>query len=203
MCVSGGDGLYDDAARVVVEIAATLRDDGPRVGNLAIALARQIGRLRPTQPDGTTTIRAPPAVAKILAGLAHMDAYPSIQHQWRQVRQQGQLCLASANPRTGFVWADRAWSLAHACRHGSRWGDVGPQLNSLPALLLDIDECPVCLNDFDDPLPSTDQHARTVEGLFTCTHAVCRKCDARIQLDPRPRCPLCRAERDAWVARRP
>ena len=111
-----------------------------------------------------------------------------------------QVWLAGSRQGAGFWWADRATALANQCASHT-WGPLPREWSPLPqltALQGDGEECPICLEDFSDPLPRPrEPNARAPQTFHTCgRHATCIGCDAR-KTDPR--CCICRAPRAAWV----
>jgi hypothetical protein len=182
------------------EAAGPLLDAPSRTMGRAVTQAvREAARLLDRRGGAPTLVRADPSVAKVIAGVVR-DVPHYRRHEWKEMGRHRRLWLGSAAPFRGNPWADRARYLAARCATRVRHGEVGPALAGLDAAALpDADACCICMEDFADVLPSGDAQSRSVEGLYNCTHAVCRSCDGT-QLQ---RCPLCRADRVRWIPRRP
>ena len=132
---------------------------------------------------------------------------------WTHVRRTRPVWLAGWRQGRLYWWGDRAVTLASQCANGS-WGPqppawtAAPPVASLAGATAADGQCPVCLQDFSDPLPapraSTHQGpnlARSSDVFHACpgAHAACVQCDRQLARLPQPRCTICRRDRVAWA----
>ena len=128
-----------------------------------------------------------------------------VRRLWRRLRDatSGQAWIVAAVDTWTHVWAQRAAALAHYGHRGV-W-EVGPaallpahwaSTPIAPPLVqdqTDCTDCPICMEDYTDLLPSQDATSRSMPGRWVCDrHCVCRAC-AEALVDPR--CPICRQGR--------
>ena len=117
-----------------------------------------------------------------------------------QCRTTRDVWLTTSRQGQGQWWADRAIALADQCA-GARWGQpamVWQPIPIHPGLRGAGDECPICYDDFTDPLPRPrDPLARAPEAFHACRrHAACIGCDEH---NNDHRCCICRAARHPWA----
>ena len=118
----------------------------------------------------------------------------------RTCRATRDVWLTASRQGRGQWWADLAAAIARQCST-DRWGQpaaIWHSLPALPSLRGAGDECPICLEDFTDPLPRPQEpRARAPDAFHACgLHAACIGCDGR---NHDRRCCLCRAQRCPWV----
>ena len=162
-------------------------DDAPvilRIGNSA-ALAAVAG-----------TWEAPRAASRLMSKLLRLlrDTRGRRSYVW----------LASYDPLGPYPWGERVSALATYSARAGAWGALPPAFSHVvpraPATPPWAgDDCPVCLDRYEDDWPSTQRKSRAPPGRWECDHAVCRSCDAMVQAMPRPSCPLCRASRRVFM----
>ena len=184
----------------------------------AIAVALEALLMHGTSPAVLRV--ASPQVAALVAGtwsprgprfgsadspLLERRLIAEVRSLWSQLRDatSGQAwIMASVDTRT-HVWAQRAATLAHYGHRGI-W-EVGPAA-LLPACWAstpvapplaqdqsDCADCPICMDDYTDLLPSQDATSRSMPGCWVCDrHCVCRGCDDTLIGQ---RCPVCRQAR--------
>ena len=122
---------------------------------------------------------------------------------------RGRVYLAGWRALTRAPWGERALALAELASAASQvtptcFGSPPPDWAGIRvgAVPLPQDPCPVCYEDFSDPLPTPDPESRAPVGrwLHPCPHALCRGCDERIQPLVNNSCPECRAMRVVTLA---
>lgn len=102
------------------------------------------------------------------------------------------------------VWAQRAAALAHYGQTGWRsspafarpaaWQGVS-DATAFASTAGYSQDCPVCLEPYDEDLPSPSALSRSPPGTWRCTHSVCRGCRDAMSIagaQANQRCPLCR-----------
>ena len=179
-------------------------DHSEEAATLAAAIEALAVLSHPPHSTVPLALRAPVPHAIAVGGMGSPsvdDLYRRFSSAWRAsaAPRNGNLWLGGARPLADQPWVDRARALAQLCLEGGAYGDLEPKWAATPRVAPpDPDVCAVCYEDFDDVLPCPDAHARTVRGLFACSHAACRSCDAELQRRGM-RCPECRAPRALLV----
>ena len=212
VAVQGGDGLTDDHAALVFEAAGpTDRTTGNWGCDLTAAIGRALQAAQAAAPMAPVVLRADGPIARTAAGLGDCS-----ERDYRRLQQiLTHLYVAGSECDAGLPWADRALALARLClpTNGAprTWGVAGQTWPALPQAAPPAQTtCPVCLEDLTDPLPTAQWTSQAPVGLggptylYACSHAVCRRCDLRlqhpVQLAPGgpltvQSCPLCRSPR--------
>ena len=199
VAIKDGDGWRDWGGSVAFEAGGGEIHRTP----LAVTVAQEINRLLNTRMAAPAVIRAPDEILQTLAGLTMQpDTFHKIRSQWDRIQKRAPLWLMGSKINQGWPWADRAQAIADLCLPNKAFGEAGPLwAGQTRAEYPAAADCSICMEDFDDTLPSGSWLSPALQGRFDCTHTLCRKCDARIQRQGLVglRCPLCRQPRKLWT----
>ena len=209
--MDAGARLIREAAGPVVTDPASPLFEGAVAGAqhtamrhaIAVGLQMATASLADARP---LSVRAEPRWLPMLAGLcdttADADSASRLRVQWHLTMRDRALWLSGYRPNRTCWWGDRVNALARfsgglvvGTPPGNLWAALPTRPDPLPGA---GDSCPICLEDFDDPLPRPDVPvARASDSLFQCArHASCISCETS---RPLHRCPSCRADRAAWL----
>ena len=216
----GGNGLRDNNAAHLLDSAGPLQLGGDEDELRATIIAAQAA-LEITLSDlaGTSPLllRVDERYSRHLAGMVPPPQNcENLAKEFRclllHIRQSRQVWMAGWRRGRLYWWGDRAAALAPQCTTGS----LGPQpptwLAAPPIANLAggdaaTNQCPVCLDNFTDPLPlprAIPGHNRTRSSdvFHGCPqpHAACVQCDKQLALHPQPKCTMCRRPREPWAS---
>jgi len=204
--VARGDGAYDDGGQLAFEAGGTANSALPHT--VTHAALTELAHILSARRAAPITLRATTQLAAAAVGVdttdGSLELYPLIRRLRDSLSPQARCSISESAPHSHFPWADRALTIATICKPGRHWGTVSAAQGALPAAVAPTpDSCAVCLEDFEDMLPSGSLASRAVTGLYACSHATCRRCDHALQRMHPARCPMCRAPRTVWIPPRP
>ena len=214
VAVHAGDAITDGAATLLREAGGPIVDDptAPQYAPVALRSGRQATQyavLECFRLAAEGAFGSQPLLIRVdewAAAVAGLEADSGCKLgerlcSWhRRCRATRDVWLTASRQGRGQWWADRAAAIARQCSTG-RWGQPATTWLSFPALQSlrgAGDECPICFEDFADPLPRPQEpRARAPDTFHACgLHAACIGCDGR---NHDRRCCLCRAQRHPWV----